>query len=340
MKGNIRSWKRDAKETLKGKYGIAIFAMIIVNSLSMLGSELGYMLFSGSSVFDLIASNVVAFIVTLIVCIFSAGLSYMYLNMARGKEYSYGNLIYFFKNHPDRIIVASFVLALISLIVSLPGFFIGDMGNTWEEVVEWTYKYTAVTIFALIANMILTLPLQQVYYLMADDLELEGIPALKKSAVLMKGNIGKYLLLEISFIPWFVMVVVLMVIGIFFQMALFLILIGVGIVFWLIPYMKMAQVFFYRDLIGDYEDCREADLHHYNGYMGDMFRNDAESSDGIQNGYLDDTLNNDAESGNGIEGYNHAAEPEIDVKSSSDETENREQNNDYNNYNDDYNAEA
>lgn len=252
MKGNIRSWKAEAKRALQGKYSTAIFAMVMVNALSMLGGELGLALFGGSSVFELIASNVVAFVVTLIVCVFSAGLSYMYLNMARGKEFSYGNLIYFFKNHPDRIIVASFVLALISLIVSLPGFFIGDMGTTVEEVISWSYKYLAVTLFAVVANLILTLPFQQVYFLLADDLELEGFAALKKSAVLMKRKIGKYLLLQISFIPWFVFSMALIVVALFMPALTLLSLVGCGIVFWVIPYMEMASVFFYRDLIGDY----------------------------------------------------------------------------------------
>ena len=186
MKGNIRSWKEEAKRALKGKYKAAVFAMVMVNALSTMGAELGYNLFGGSSVFDLIAGNLVAFIATLIVCVFSAGLSYMYLNMARGKKYSYGDLIYFFKHHPDRIIVASFVLALISLLVSLPGFFIGEAGNTPEEILAWSYKYIGTTLFAAVANIVLTVPFSQVYYLMADDLETDGITALKKSMKMMK----------------------------------------------------------------------------------------------------------------------------------------------------------
>ena len=54
MKGNIRSWKEEAKRTLKGKYKVAIFAMVAVNALSMLATELGYNLFGGTSVFELI----------------------------------------------------------------------------------------------------------------------------------------------------------------------------------------------------------------------------------------------------------------------------------------------
>lgn len=271
MRGNIRSWKLDARKALRGKYSTAIFAMVIVNSLSMLGSELGYRLFSGTSIFELIASNAVSFVVTLIVCVFSAGLSYMYLNMAREQTYSYGNLIYFFKNHPDRIIVASFVLALISLAVSLPGFFIGDPGITPEAVLAWSYKYLGVTLFAVVANLILTLPLQQVYYLMADDLELEGLAALKKSASIMKGHILKFLLLQISFLPWFFLAMLLIVVALFMPALTLLSLVGCGIVFWVIPYMEMASVFFYRDLIGDYGTYQDEKLEFYNGYMGNMF---------------------------------------------------------------------
>lgn len=279
MKGNIRSWKVEAKRTLKGKYKVAIFAMVAVNALSMLATELGYNLFGGTSVFELIASNLVAFIATLIVCVFTAGLSYLYLNMARSKEYSYRDLIYFFKNHPDRVIVASFVLALISLIVSLPGFFIGDPGTTAEEVLAWSYKYAGTTLFAVVANLILTLPLSQVYYLLADDLELDGIAALKKSMKLMKGKILKYLFLQLSFLPWFFLSIGLMMISMFIPALVLLSMVGAVIIFRVVPYMEMASVFFYRDLVGDYGKSRDESLDIYNGYMGNMFNNSAVESD-------------------------------------------------------------
>ncbi len=44
----------------------------------------------------------------------------MFLNMARDREFGLGDLLYFFRNHPDRVIVAGFVLALIDLVVSIP----------------------------------------------------------------------------------------------------------------------------------------------------------------------------------------------------------------------------
>ena len=65
MKGNIRSWKEEAKRTLREKYKVAIFAMVAVNALSMLATELGYSLFGGTSVFELIASNLLLLILYL-----------------------------------------------------------------------------------------------------------------------------------------------------------------------------------------------------------------------------------------------------------------------------------
>ena len=52
---------------------------------------------------------------------------------------------------------------------------------------------------------------------------------------MMKGHIGRYLLLQISFIPW-------MIASMFtFYIALL----------WLLPYMEMSAVMFYRDLRGE-----------------------------------------------------------------------------------------
>lgn len=264
MRGNIRSWKREAKQVLKGKYSKAIWAIIAVNVLSMLGSNLVVSLFTGDTLIEQILTKVVSFTVSLILCVFTAGLSYMYLNMSREKSYSYRDLLYFFKNHPDRVIVAGFIMEIISEISFIPYYYevyTSDFGiiTTIEEAIEYIEMVTATTMVAMILNLLFTLPLMQVYYLQADDLELGGIEALKQSARLMKGHKCKYILMELSFLPWIILAALIMsagIIGVAFGISI-LTLLTVGstiIFFWLMPYMKMTEVFFYRDLIEDYDN--------------------------------------------------------------------------------------
>ena len=73
------------------------------------------------------------------------------------------------------------------------------------------------------------------YFLMADDTELGGIQALKESARLMKGNIWRYVKLNLSFIP----------------LLYYLCSRSILHFFWIMPYMEMSMVAFYRDLDGE-----------------------------------------------------------------------------------------
>lgn len=264
MKVKIRSCKRAAKQTLKRKYSKAIWALIGVNILSMLGSNLVVSLFTGDNLLEKILTQVVSFVVSLILCVFSAGLSYMYLNMARGKTYAYKDILYFFNHHPDRVIIASFALAIINEIAFIPyycaeHFMKSDMITTMDEYLSYMMIVAVMTVVAMVINLVLTIPLTQVYFLQADELELGGIEALKKSAKLMKGYKIKYLLLELSFFPQMFLAAICMAIGVLgmaYEIMILSVLnfAGAILLFRLMPQMKMAEVFFYRALIEDHDN--------------------------------------------------------------------------------------
>lgn len=238
MKRSIGDLKICAKSALQGNYGTAILGVLAAFGFSVLGNLLAGQFFGGTSLIDVILSQIFVFIVTLIAGILSAGLSYLLLNMARGRDYSLADLIYFFKNHPDRVIVAGFVLAVIDVIVSIPYYYVSftmEMGTTIEQYTAWLTKTTGLLFLSIVLNSLITLPFVMTYYLMADELELGGIEALKMSARLMKGNKGRYLLMQISFIPLLVLSVFTLYIA---QL-------------WIIPYMEMTSVEFYRELTGE-----------------------------------------------------------------------------------------
>ena len=239
MSKKIRRWKNYAKETLHGNYSMIILAMIAVAALNAVVSQLVSALFGGYTIFSLITGQAALFIVSLIMGIFSAGQSYMLLNIARGKQASFSDLVYFFKNQPDRVLVAGFVPGLLYLAASIPFYYVSyfvDPGSTLEENLEWLLLLAGMMLLANVLYALLTIPFVLIFYLLADDLNLGGIDALKMSARLMKGNVGKYLLLEISFLP-------LLVLSVF---TLYIALI------WLVPYMEMSMVMFYRDLRGEF----------------------------------------------------------------------------------------
>lgn len=240
MKKSIRTIKSYAKRSLQGCWGSMILGMLAVFGLNGLGSMMATRLFGGSDLLSLILSEVFLLIVSLITGIFSAGYCCMQLNIARGKEFSLGDLIYFFKNQPDRVIIAGFVLAIIQVVTAIPYYYVSfatDAGLTLDEQMAWMTKVMALMLLSMVLNLLVSLPFAMTFYIMADDEEMSGIGALKASMGLMKGNLGRYLLLQISFIP-------LLFLSVF---TLYLALL------WVIPYMEMATAAFYRDLRGEFD---------------------------------------------------------------------------------------
>ena len=114
-KRSTKEIKLQAKKALQGHVGTVILGLLAVYGLNTLGTILSTNLFSGTSALDLVLSEVFMLVVSLIVGIISAGLGYMLLNISRGKEFSLGDLGYFFKNQPDRVIVAGNPLLLCEL---------------------------------------------------------------------------------------------------------------------------------------------------------------------------------------------------------------------------------
>lgn len=273
-KRSTKEIKLQAKKSLQGHVGTVILGLLAVYGLNTLGTILSTNLFSGTSALDLVLSEIFMLVVSLIVGIISAGLGYMLLNISRGKEFSLGDLGYFFKNKPDRVIVAGFVLAMIQLITAIPYYYVSfttDPGLTVDSQIQWLSMTLGLLAVSTLLNFLISLPFAMTYFLMADDTELGGIQALKESARLMKGNIWRYVKLNLSFIP-------LLLLSVFtFYIALF----------WIMPYMEMSMVAFYRDLDGelDYrlpgDGTADGGFHNWTNDSGNGY--DTENNDGYRN---------------------------------------------------------
>lgn len=255
MEKSRREWKAYAREALSGNFLLPVIGFVILLAGSTMGGALASKLFPGNAPLMIILSKVFLFILALIMMVFSAGVSYMFLNLARDRKHTLNDMLYFFTNHPDRVIVAAFVMAVIDQIVSIPYNYYTFMvypGDTAEEQLVWMAECMLLMLLASVLNTIFTLPFAMTYYLLADNPEMGGIEALKTSARLMKGNKGKYLMMQISFVPLMLLTVFTLYIG----------------MLWVLPYMEMTSVMFYRDICGEFKPSmlqQEA----YPAYIGD-----------------------------------------------------------------------
>lgn len=252
-----RELKKYAKQAMSGKYGTIILAFVAVQALSLISGMVSSSLFPGTETLDIVMGYAFSFILTLLINVISAGLNYMYLNIARGRKYSLNDLIYFYKNHPDRVIVATFFLAVLNFLTMLPYTIYGntaEIGETIEAQITWLYTSLVLMLIGMIVFQILIIPLEMTYYILADKPEIKGTEALKESIELMHGNFGKYLVLKLSFIP-------LMFLSVFtFYIALL----------WILPYMTMTETMFYRDLKGELKRSGETEPPTY-GYQSEPY---------------------------------------------------------------------
>ena len=253
-----RELKKYAKQAMSGKYGTIILAFVAVQALSLISGMVSSSLFPGTETLDIVMGYAFSFILTLLLNVISAGLNYMYLNIARGRKYSLNDLIYFYKNHPDRVIVATFFLAVLNFLTMLPYTIYGntaEIGETIEAQITWLYTSLVLMLIGMIVFQILIIPLEMTYYILADKPEIKGTEALEESIELMNGNFGKYLVLKLSFIP-------LMFLSVFtFYIALL----------WILPYMEMTEVMFYRDLLGELTAQKEEEERAAQEYVNPMF---------------------------------------------------------------------
>lgn len=261
-----RELKNYAKQAMSGKYGILILAFVAVQALALISSMISSALFPGEETIDIVLAYAFTFILTLLINVVAAGMNYMYLNIARGKAYSLNDLFYFYRHHPDRVIVAGFFMAVLNLLTMLPYTIYSNANLPGEDasvevLITWLYTGVVLMIVGMIVYQILVIPLEMTYYILADKPELKSTEAMKESLEMMHGNFGRYLMLKISFIP-------LMFLSVFtFYIALL----------WIFPYMAMTEVMFYRDLTGELKVQKEEEERAARDYVNPMFDSHSQS---------------------------------------------------------------
>jgi len=90
----------------------------------------------------------------------------------------------------------------------------------------------ALFIAAFVYLFIVSLSYSLSYFIAYDNENMSGKEAVEESKKMMKGNRGKYVLLQLSFIGWAILSIFTLYIG----------------MLWLAPYMQVAMICFYEAL--------------------------------------------------------------------------------------------
>ena len=244
MKRKISELKALARKSLDGYYALLAGALVLISFLSGIGGVLSVMLFQGNSMFNLVMSQIFSLIISVVMSVFSAGVYYMFLNVSRGKKTSMQDVTYLFYHHPDRIIVVSLIVTVVQYLLMLPSMIMNyrmDVSANLLEVLQQSLLVSLVMFVGIVVAQLVTMPIAFGYYLLIDDVEMNATDALKKSMQMMKGNYGRYIYMQLSFLG-------LMILGV---LTLY-----VGFI-WIMPYMQMTEIEFYREILGELDESEK-----------------------------------------------------------------------------------
>lgn len=249
--------RKEAREILNGKWGkSAIITLAFISISFAIGLVQGY-IGEESPIYDIID------LVFLIINIpLSFGLIVTYIRLKRGEnvkafDYLKEGFSRFKKSWGISLrILLKLLLPMFCIfltIISILIIFILGLAETLNYGITLSFDISALFkflpvlfilfVFALIYMIAKSLLYSLAYYISYDNPELSSKECVLKSAELMKGNRGKYLLLLLSFIGWAILATLTLCIG-------FL---------WLMPYIQVSTVCFYEHLINSkVENIEEA----------------------------------------------------------------------------------
>lgn len=227
MKTTTAELKRQAREVLTGRYGIAVGGYAVVFAISMAISMI-IMFTAGEDITGYILTSVGNILAALLLSIMVVGLEFVYMNISRGREVAINQILYGFSNRPGVIIGIVAIMIVIGIPCYLPGTIAMAVGN-----ITGSFGILAVGILLYIAGIIgyvvIIFSYAMAFYIYLDSPEKGVFQVLRESREMMRGNKGRYFYLQISFMG----LVLLAVLSC-----------GIGML-WLGPYMSVTNIRFY-----------------------------------------------------------------------------------------------
>lgn len=202
--------KGTARENLLGHYSTPICCYLIGDVVTSLLS-IPFMRnvqhgFSSHLMFQTVSGFLGLFILILISVLFTAGLSEIHLKLAQKQETQLKDMLFPFKNHPDRFMGSGLVIVLLQICCLLPGFLLILQGGGILDHHSST-GLLLVGILLEIAGVIVAIILSigfsmTTFILLEDPYGTGAMQALNRSWKITRGRRFRLFLLYLSFIGW------------------------------------------------------------------------------------------------------------------------------------------
>lgn len=264
----IGQLKKQALSSLKGKWGIAVIATLIFNIVMFFPTGLNYTV-SFNETFDMFTqlanggalnnfenaaqvnrsafASILPFLIfaydLLLTGAFTYGLVSLFLNLIRNNNGQIEDIFTGFKNYGRTFVInllvsifqifwsLLWVIPYIIAIVIIVFMFLG--GRASENMIGGIIIIAILTLILSITLAIFMNRYALVYYIAHDDRDISASDAIKKSIELMKGNKVRLFLLQLSFIGWFILGTILLLIPLL----------------WATSYLSATTAAFYEDII-------------------------------------------------------------------------------------------
>ena len=193
-----------ARQMLLGSYRIPMLAMVLASLIpSLILLPFDYLCSERDKfVIQAVLYYLAYFIITLISLMLGSGVKRIHLMLARGQSVQISDMFWVVKNRPDRFLIGGFVFTLISWIPRIPAFLLAlNPPETLSAMEAWAL--TQLTSFAgQILAFLITLPFYFIFWLYADNPQMEAMQAFGASMALMRGAKWRLCLMELSFFGW------------------------------------------------------------------------------------------------------------------------------------------
>lgn len=213
-------------------YGMNLATSGVFNSMEDMQR---YVISMQSSVSYTLITNGVMLLVGALLSVFSTGVMYMCLKASRGQELKIEDMFFVIKNNPDKVIVICIIQSIAGILFNLPSDLIAIKYDPMLTVVRIQIIYYALSLIGFIGSMLVNVLMSQALFLYLDDPQESIIKYIEASGKVMVSNIGRYIGLELSFIPLFIA-------GAF--------TLGIGFI-WIFPYYNTVLALFYMQLKGE-----------------------------------------------------------------------------------------
>lgn len=220
------------KESLFGKYSVAVGASLLYVLISSLASEFPTLFLLMPGILGTTLYYLCVFLITVFVGLFAYGLNFIFLKIACNVPARINDLYYGFMVNTNKILKAQLFCSMISYMAYIP-FYVFNQVTTDLQKNNYIGIYILLMGIGMLGQFIVTLLYNQTFYILLDFPDYDAKKALTFSRELMKGNKGRFIYLLVSFIP-------LLILGMFTFCIGYL---------WIVPYMQATLAHFYLDLI-------------------------------------------------------------------------------------------